>query len=220
MKKTLVAASIAALSTGFVAAPAMADVSGYVMGVLTQPTDSDQDTALTVEAEVVYSHESGAYGGVWFETYDFLEGDDFAEESNIEVFGGYAADLTEEFGYDVGVAYGQPLDNEFDQDYVWIYFGGLYTLDADTSFSAYITYDIDSDVDYTELELRADYTGVEVVDLYAEYLINLQDTDTLNTLELGVGKEIIPQNYVTGAFRLDLEESDNSVIEFTYSYNF
>jgi len=221
MKKTLLAASIAALSAGFVAAPALAEVAGSAGVNLVQPTDSDLDTALTLEFDVNYTHESGAYGGFWFETYDFLEGDDFAEESYMEVYGGYAASLTEEFGYDVGALYGQPLDND-DEDYIWVYFGGSYTLNPETSMSAYLNYDIDSDVDFARLDLFAEYTGVEVVDLFAEYKINLEDTDDVwnNSLELGVGKEILPQHYATASFEFNTADSDYSAINFSYFYSF
>lgn len=221
MKKTLVAASIAALSAGFVAAPAFAEVAGEVGFNLVQPTDSDNDTSLTLEFDVNYTHESGAYAGFWFETYDFLEGDDFAEESYMEVYGGYAASLTEEFSYDVGALYGQPLDND-DADYIWVYFGGNYTLNPETSMSAYIKYDIDSDTDFTKLELAGEYTGIEVVDLFAELGLNLQDSDDPenNYFEFGVGKEVMPQHYATASFEFNLEDSDNSSINFTYFYSF
>lgn len=218
MKKTLLAASIAALSAGFIAAPALADVAGEVGINLTQPTDSDKDTALTLEFDINYTHESGAYAGFWFETYDFLEGDDFSEESNFEVYAGYANDLTADLGYDLGLIYGQPIDND-DEDYVEIYLGAGYSFNADLATSAYIFHDIDSDADSTRLELFAEYTGMELLDFYAELVTNLQDSDEM-TLELGLGKEIISQHYVTASFIADLDDSDENAILFTYFYSF
>lgn len=221
MKKTLIAASIAALSAGFVAAPAMAEVAGHVGATLTQPTDdanNDGDTMLALEVGGVYSHESGAYAGLLFETVDLLDSDNDFDGSTVELTLGYGMDLDDALSIDAGFLYNQALDTDIDET-IEIFFGAGYTVSPEISTSAYVFYDIDSDVDETRLELFGEFTGIEAVDLYGEYVINLQETDEM-TLELGAGKEIIPQNYVTGAFRMDLDDSDFSVLEFTYTYSF
>ena len=217
MKKTLIAASIAALAAGFVAAPAMAEVSGHVGATLGQPTDTDLDTTLNLEAGVAYDHESGAYAGALFETYDLLNSDEEFENSTVELNLGYGAAIDEALGYDVGLTYYVPMNSDVDA-YYELYVGGSYAVDEALGFNAYFYLPEADDSAY--IELGADY-ALESVDLFALLTVGLQDaSEDTKTLELGAGKEIAPQNYVTGAFIADLEESDASYLEFTYTYSF
>ncbi|MBE0505709.1 MAG: hypothetical protein IBX50_03190 [Marinospirillum sp.] len=216
MKKTLIAASIAALSAGFVAAPAFAEVAGHVGATLAQPTNSDLDTMMTLEAGVEYSHESGAYAGLLFTTMDLLDSDSEFKQSEIELNLGYAGAINDAAGYDAGLTYTIPMDSDADAEYE-LYFGGNYSVNEALGVSAYFYLPEADDSIY--LEFGADY-ALDAVDLFALLTLGVQDASEGDTaLELGVGKEIMPQQYVTGAFALNLDDSDASYLEFTYTYS-
>jgi len=224
MKKTLIAASIAALSASFVAAPALADLpdgfGAHLGATLGQPLDSDDDTSLELEAGLDFEHESGVYTGILFTTYDLLESDADFDHSTVELTLGFASSINEQLAYDLGVTFEQALDTDEDET-IEAYVGANYALDSYTAFSAYFTKDLDSDIDESELEFGADYTGLDAADLFASFTLGLEDNDEL-TLEVGAGKEFIEQHYVTGAFIIDLDSDadDDGKLEFTYTYSF
>ncbi|SFX21050.1 outer membrane beta-barrel protein [Marinospirillum alkaliphilum] len=222
MKKTLIAASVAALTAGFVAAPAFAQlpegVEAYVAAELYQPTDSDLDTAMVLEAGASYQHETGVYGEFILTTMDLLDSDaDFSDNSAIELNLGYAGAVNEQLGYYAGISYRDNVGMDFDSQ--WLFVGVDFTVDADLTLGAYFEKNLDSDAKDSQLELRADYTGVEVVDIFAELALGLEDAEN-KSLEIGVGKEFLPQQVATASFVADLEESDFSYLKFTYTYNF
>lgn len=103
MNKFLVSAAVAGSLLAF---NALADdESGLTIevGVVTNYIDSGEtlsDDKPALQAEAVYEHASGAYGGLWLSTVD--DGDDSGLE--YELFGGYAGDV-EQFGYDIGLSY-------------------------------------------------------------------------------------------------------------------
>ena len=96
MKKTLMAAALLAGSQA-----ALAEISGNV----TLTTDyrfrgySQTTSDPAVQGGFDYSHESGFYAGIWGSNVEF------AGSLELDYYAGYAGDVTEGLGFDVGVIY-------------------------------------------------------------------------------------------------------------------
>lgn len=117
----------------FVATPASAELSAnvaltsdYVWRGISQ---SANDPA--IQGGFDFAHESGVYAGVWGSNVDWWEsvdgGTDNEEDLEIDVYGGYAAELGNGVGYDVGfIAYMYPgavADVDFNEVYVGASYG-------------------------------------------------------------------------------------------------
>lgn len=136
MKKTLIAAAVATVSL-----PALAEISGNV--ALT--TDyrfrgwSQTTSDPAVQGGFDYNHESGFYVGTWGSNVEF------AGSLELDYYAGFANDINDSIGYDVGVIYydypGGDLggvDPEF-----WEVYGGLSGDLGPVSLSGTISYSDD-----------------------------------------------------------------------------
>ena len=136
MKKTLIAAAVATVSL-----PALAEISGNV--ALT--TDyrfrgwSQTTSDPAVQGGFDYNHDSGFYVGTWGSNVEF------AGSLELDYYAGFANDINDSIGYDVGVIYydypGGDLggvDPEF-----WEVYGGLSGDLGPVSLSGTISYSDD-----------------------------------------------------------------------------
>ena len=99
---------------------------------------SQSSRGWAVQGGLDYSHESGFYLGTWASTIDFNVGASDPAQIELDVYGGYANELSNGISYDAGVwYYGYPSQNEDegggDYNYYEIYGNLGYTF-PDTSF--------------------------------------------------------------------------------------
>ena len=162
MKKTLMAAALLAGSQA-----AVAEISGNV----TIATDyrfrgiSQTDRDPTIQGGFDYAHDSGLYAGIWASNLAF------AGSIEMDYYGGYAGNINDNIGFDVGVIYyDYPSDNQpsgaNDLEF-WEIYGGLSGDVGPVSLSGKLSYSPDyfgetGDGVYTDLGasygLPADFT--------------------------------------------------------------
>ena len=137
MKKTLMAAALLAGSQA-----AMAEISGNV----TLATDyrfrgiSQTDRDPAIQGGFDYEHESGLYAGIWASNIQF------AGSIEMDYYGGYAGNINDNIGFDVGVIYyDYPSDNQgSDNDLeFWEFYGGLSGDAGPVSLSGKLSYSPD-----------------------------------------------------------------------------
>ena len=162
MKKTLMVAALLAGSQA-----ALAEISGNV----TLATDyrfrgiSQTDRDPAIQGGFDYEHESGLYAGIWASNITF------AGNIEMDYYGGYAGNINDNIGFDVGVIYyDYPSDNQGSGDNdleFWEIYGGLSGDAGPVSLSGQISYSSDyfgetGDGVYTDLGasygLPADFT--------------------------------------------------------------
>ncbi len=138
MKKILIAAAMATVSL-----PALAEVSGNV--ALT--TDyrfrgiSQTTSDPAVQGGLDWSHESGFYLGTWGSNVQF------AGSLELDYYGGYAGDINDNLGFDVGVIYydypGGNLGAGAGDPEFWEVYGGLSGSVGPVDLSGTISYSDD-----------------------------------------------------------------------------
>ncbi|HEY5647175.1 MAG TPA: TorF family putative porin, partial [Pseudomonadales bacterium] len=136
MKRLIMAALISGSAySGYVAAD---EISANV-GLSTEYrfrgiSQTDRDPAISGGFD--YGHESGFYVGTWASNVSFTDGG-----TEIDVYAGWAGDISEEVSIDVGVLYyGYPEDN--DADYVEVYGSvGFFGATVGLHYSPEYTYD-------------------------------------------------------------------------------
>lgn len=120
MKKSLYRAL--ALSTGIlISGNALAAVSGNIGAVSNYLWRgvSQTDDAAAIQGGLDYNHDSGFYVGTWISNVDF--GDDTSYE--MDIYGGYAGNITEDLTFDIGYLYYGYPDAEGDIDFGELYLG-------------------------------------------------------------------------------------------------
>lgn len=133
MKKSIVLATAVAavLSSGVAAADVTANAgvfSNYIWRGVTQTDDSAAG-----QGGIDYSHESGAYAGVWTSTIDGGQ--------EVDLYVGFAGEL-DKFGYDLGaITYQYPQSTS--GNFTEITASGSYTFDYITG-KAGVAYTVDS----------------------------------------------------------------------------
>ncbi|GIU23672.1 TorF family putative porin [Shewanella schlegeliana] len=96
-KSTAVLMTTLLSSTAYAAVEAnIGATSNYLWRGITQTDDST-----AVQGGIDYSHDSGFYLGTWASNVDF--GDDTSYE--VDLYGGFAGSIAEEFGYDISYLY-------------------------------------------------------------------------------------------------------------------
>lgn len=100
---------------------------------------------LAVQGGADYEHESGLYAGVWASKYDFGDSDDGIE---IDIYGGYSLDITDELWLDLSVTSYQ-YTGESDASLEW-------KIGLGHEFFE-INYHHDQDLDTNYLELNTNY---------------------------------------------------------------
>ncbi len=137
MKKTLIAAALASISL-----PALAEISGNV----TLATDyrfrgwSQTTSDPAIQGGFDYNHDSGFYVGTWGSNVEF------AGSLELDYYAGFANDITDSIGYDVGVIYydypGGDLGGGVDPEF-WEVYGGLSGDLGPVSLSGTVSYSDD-----------------------------------------------------------------------------
>jgi uncharacterized protein (TIGR02001 family) len=138
MKKTLMAAALLAGSQAAV---------GEISGNVTIATDyrfrgiSQTDRDPTIQGGFDYAHESGLYAGIWASNIAF------AGSIEMDYYGGYAGNINDNIGFDVGVIYyDYPSDNQpsgaNDLEF-WEVYGGLSGDVGPVSLSGKLSYSPD-----------------------------------------------------------------------------
>lgn len=167
------------------------------------------NNAAAVSGGLDYAHKSGAYAGTW------VSNADWAEEMSYELdfYAGYANELENGIGYDVGViyyAYDKAAESDFSEVYVSI------------SYDAYsFTYNtlIDSDAggkfaDDTYLSADAEFEVAEGLGL-GLHIGRYDFKEAGNYIDYGVA--LSKEGFTFGVSKTDLSGADGDV-NFTVSY--
>jgi len=192
-KTILSAAMTTALITGAVAVQAETEISGNV--ALTSDykfrgiSQSNEDIAIQGGFDIAF--DNGIYVGVWGSSVDF-DTNDFGFDGSLELdpYVGWAGDVTDNVGVDVGyMYYSYPGDEGPDGDYqefylkvnLWDgtlgaiysddYYGGtgdFYYLFGDYSFGLGDTFSLDLHVGYNDLEKNGGFLATDT-DSYIDY---------------------------------------------------
>lgn len=216
--KKIIKPLVLAFASTTLALPAMAELSGHVGSTLTQPTESGSDTQLTFEVGALYEFESGVYGGALFTTNDVLDSDSKFRQSLVELTAGFTEEINDLTYYDLGLTYERQLSSGDKAELVELYFGAGYAITPAVEVNLYGYKNLRSSVDESRLELGVNYSGA-VVDLFTLLTKGFED-DESELIELGIGKEFIPNNYISALYAADLDSSKNNYIEIAYTYSF
>ena len=132
MNKKLLSVAIAtALTAGFTAAPAQAEIE--VSGNVALTTDyrfrgiSQSDESAAIQGGFDLAHESGFYIGTWGSSVDFdTNGDGYDGSLELDYYGGWASSIGDtDFGIDIAYYYyDYPGDDGDEGDYQEFYVGG------------------------------------------------------------------------------------------------
>lgn len=207
------------LLSALFASPALAadsPLSGFVEATWTVPTDTDIDSALSVEFKVQYAHDSGIYLGGALITQNFIDSnEEFGDDTIAKINPGYSWAATDAVSLDIGMTYKQKFDTKNDA-YKELYLGSTFAIYSDLSLEAYFYKVIDADT-YIELKMIKDLD--DTLNIYGLLNREFQDSDGM-TLELGMAKTFYTQHSVSGALIADLQNFDDSAIELVYTFNF
>lgn len=197
---------------------ALAEISGHFGTTLTEPTRSGADTALTFELGLLYEADSGFYTSILLTTNDVLDSGTKAKNSTAELGLGFTNDLSEQVFYDLGMTYERQLNNSEKSELPEVYFGLGYSVSEALEISGYAYKNTRSSAKESRIELNLEY-AMSAVDLLSYYTHGFED-DKTRLLEVGVGKELLPNNYLSAIYGADLRSSRGSYIELEYTYSF
>ena len=198
LNKALLSTAIAAtLLTGAVTAQAEAEISANV--ALTSDykfrgiSQSDESAAVQGGFDVTFG--PGFYVGTWASSVDFdSNGAGFDGSLELDGYAGWASDVTDNVGVDVGyMYYSYPGDDGSDADYQEVYlkvnlFGGtlgavysddyyggtgdFYYLSGDYSIGLCETFSVDLHVGYNDLEADGGFLSSDT-DSYVDYSVGV-----------------------------------------------
>ncbi|HET7203640.1 MAG TPA: TorF family putative porin [Steroidobacteraceae bacterium] len=196
---------LAAVGLTFAAMTAQAEVTGTIGAVSDYDfrgvSLSAKDPAL--QGSIDYAHDSGFYAGVWGSNIDY--GDDVDGDLEVDVYAGFANQINDDLGYDVGlVYYTYPGADDID-DYPELYAGLTYKWLEVKQWYTNDNSGSDLDSFYTEanaeFELPANFTlGLHAGYNYGDYFEDFEYVD----YSIGVG-------YTLGHFDLGLKYVDNDM---------
>jgi uncharacterized protein (TIGR02001 family) len=194
LNKNLLSATLATtLLAGAITTQAAPEISGNV--ALTSDykfrgiSQSDESPAIQGGFDIAW--DNGVYLGTWASSVDFdTNGDGYDGSLELDYYGGWASDLTDNVGVDVGyMYYSYPGDNGADGDYQEFYlkfnlFGGtlgavysddyyaetgeFYYLSGDYSFALGEMFSLDLHVGYNDLEKNGGFLATDT-DSYVDY---------------------------------------------------
>ena len=212
MKVSQGVAAVLLMATG---ALAHAEVTGTVTAVSDYDfrgvSLSAKDPAL--QGSIDYAHDSGFYAGAWASNIDY--GNDVDGDIELDLYGGFAGEFGEGFGYDVGIVwYTYPGSSEEGSDiksYPEIYAGLTYSF---FELKQWYTNDYggtDKDGLYTEananFELPANFTlGLHLGYNYGDAFDAPPGEDDFDYLDYSIGV-----GYTLGHFDLNLKWVDNDL---------
>lgn len=217
MKSTLIKSALIA-SGMLLPITAMAEVSGYLSSTFTEPTGSSEHSSLDFELGLLFEADSGFYTSLTLTSNDLLDSDSKAKNSTAEVGLGFANNITESVYYDLGATYEREFNNRDKNEWPEAYFGLGYSVSEALEISSYYFKNLRSSYDDSRVELNLEYDA-GVVDLMSYYTHGFED-DKTRLLEVGVGKEFIPNNYISAIYGADLRTSRGSYLELSYTYMF
>jgi len=212
---------LAAVALSLTALAAHAEITGTVSAVsdynFRGVSLSANDPAL--QGSLDYAHESGFYAGAWASNIDY--GDDFDGNIEVDLYLGFAGEVSEDFGYDVGLVwytYPDSSGDAFDQtseikNYPEIYAGLTYKwLEA----KQWYTNDYGgSDLDAFYTEANATYELPANFGLTAHVGYNYGDAfDDSEFIDYTVGV-----TYTLGHFDLGLVYADTDLSESDWAYS-
>lgn len=196
-KKLLTAALAATLLTGAVTSRAAPDIAGNV--ALTSDykfrgiSQSNGDWAIQGGFDIAW--DNGIYAGVWGSSVDF-DTNDFGFDGSLELDGyaGWASDISDNVGIDVGyMYYGYPGDEGDDGDYQEVYLkfnlwdggvglvysddyyggtGSFYYLSGDYSFGLGEHLSLDLHAGYNDLKKNGGFLDTRT-DSYIDYSVGI-----------------------------------------------
>jgi uncharacterized protein (TIGR02001 family) len=197
-KKLLPVSLAAALFAGTVStAQAAPEISGNV--ALTSDykfrgiSQSNEDIAIQGGFDIGW--DNGIYLGTWGSSVDFdTEGAGFDGSLELDIYGGWAGDITDNVGVDVGyMYYGYPGDDGDDGDYQEVYLkvnlwdgtlgavysddyyggtGSFYYLSGDYSFGLGENFSLDLHLGYNDLDKNGGFLGTGT-DSYVDYSVGV-----------------------------------------------
>jgi uncharacterized protein (TIGR02001 family) len=209
MKKTLLAAALATVSL-----PSVAEISGNV--ALT--TDyrfrgiSQTDRNPAVQGGFDWAHDSGFYLGTWGSNIAF------AGSLELDYYGGYAGNITDNVAFDVGTAYYDYPGGGGNIEY-WEFYGGLSGDLGPVSLSGTVYYSPDffdktGKAWYTDLggsySLPAEFTlnahyGYQTIDKGNRFGIN---SDNYSDWSIGVSRSFMDLDFDLSYMDTDIDRSD------------
>lgn len=144
---------------------------------------SQSSNAAAISGGIDYAHASGAYLGTWVSNADWADGMSY----ELDLYGGYAAELDNGIGYDVGFiyyAYDKAADSDFSEVYASISYDAfsfsyatLIDSDGGGSFGDDSYYSADAEFEVAEglaLGLHVGYYDFDAADSdYTDYGVSL-----------------------------------------------
>jgi uncharacterized protein (TIGR02001 family) len=196
---------LAAFGLTFAAITANAEITGTIGAVSDYDfrgvSLSAKDPAL--QGSIDYAHDSGFYAGVWGSNIDYGDGVD--GDIEVDLYAGYANQINDELGYDIGLVYYTYPGSDDIEDYPELYAGLTYNW---LEVKQWYTNDYggsEDDAFYTEangtFELPANFSlGVHLGYNYGDAFEDFEYLD----YSIGVG-------YTLSHFDLGLKYVDNDM---------
>jgi uncharacterized protein (TIGR02001 family) len=196
-KKLLTAALATSLFAGATAVQADTEISANV--ALTSDykfrgvSQSNEDIAIQGGFDIAW--DNGIYVGTWGSSVDFDTNDvGFDGSLELDLYAGWAGDITDNVGVDVGyMYYGYPGDDGDDGDYQEVYLkvnlwdgtlgavysddyyggtGSFYYLSGDYSFGLGENFSLDLHLGYNDLDKDGGFLGTDT-DSYVDYSVGV-----------------------------------------------
>lgn len=217
-KNVLTAALATTLMAGAITAQGAPEISGNI--ALTNDyrfrgiSQSDESPAISGGFDIAW--DTGIYVGTWASSVDFDSNDDYDGSLELDYYAGWAGDLTDNVGVDVGVmAYTYPGDNGAEGDYNELYlnvslFGGsvgaVYSDDyyAESGKFYYLTGDYSFPLgEVFSLDLHAGYADVEKNGGFFS-----SDTDSYFDYSAGISASWLAVDWSVAYIGTDLDKGD------------
>ena len=196
---------LAAAALSLTAMAANAEITGTIGAVSDYDfrgvSLSAKDPAL--QGSVDYAHDSGLYAGVWGSNIDY--GDDVDGDLEVDLYVGFANQINDDLGYDIGVVYYAYPGSDDIEDYPEFYAGLTYQwLEVKQWYS---NDNSGTDLDSFYTEANASFDLVENLSLGLHVGYNYGDIyEDVEYLDYSVGL-----TYTLGHFDLGLKYVDNDM---------
>jgi uncharacterized protein (TIGR02001 family) len=196
---------LAAAALSLTAMAANAEITGTIGAVSDYDfrgvSLSAKDPAL--QGSIDYAHDSGLYAGVWGSNIDY--GDDVDGDLEVDLYVGFANQINDDLGYDIGVVYYAYPGSDDIEDYPEFYAGLTYQwLEVKQWYS---NDNSGTDLDSFYTEANASFDLVENLSLGLHVGYNYGDIyEDVEYLDYSVGL-----TYTLGHFDLGLKYVDNDM---------
>ncbi|MBU2870621.1 TorF family putative porin [Colwellia sp. E2M01] len=216
MKKLTTAFTLLSLATSaaFVSTSASAEVSANVAATSNYLWRGMEQTggAAAISGGIDYSAESGFYVGTWASNASW--GD---MKTELDLYGGFGADINENMSYDVGfIYYAYPDSISGDADFSEVY--GSFTFSGLTLGVAVLTSGEDADAGDT-IYASADYALALSNEAEVNFHIGSYSGDWLAEDSIDFGVSLSKDNFTFGVSKIDLDDGAGSdEMKFYVSY--